>query len=105
MVTNIESRKVELIAFIALLQQEEAISVIEKTVQEVKSFKKQKHEQQMVSEAEVQYFKRPIRENVTVEELIQEQNWQPINEKKMDAIAKRLNIQEPIELLLSQLKA
>lgn len=101
MVTNIESRKVELIAFIALLQQEEAISAIEKTVQEVKSTKKQK--QQIVSEAEVQYFKRPIRENVTVEELIQEQNWQPIDENKMDAIAKRLNIQEPIELLLSQL--
>ncbi len=104
MVTNIESRKVELIAFIVMLQQEEAISAIEKIVQEVKSSKKQKHEQQMVSEAEVQYFKRPIRENVTVEELIQEQNWQPIDENKMDAIVKRLDIQEPIELLLSQLK-
>ena len=62
MVTNIESRKVELIAFIALLQQEEAISAIEKIVQEVKSSKKRK--QQIVSETEVQYFKRPIRENV-----------------------------------------
>ena len=68
MITNIESRKVELIAFIALLQQEEA-----------------------------------IRENVTVEDLIKEQNWQPIDENKMDAISKRLDIKEPIELLLSQL--
>ena len=68
MITNIESRKVELIAFIALLQQEEAIS-----------------------------------ENVTVEDLIKEQNWQPIDENKMDAISKRLDIKEPIELLLSQL--
>lgn len=69
MITNIESRKVELIAFIALLQQEEA-----------------------------------IRENVTVEDLIKEQNWQPIDENKIDAISNRLNIKEPIELLLSQLK-
>ena len=59
--------------------------------------------QHIVFEAEVQYFKRPIRENVTVEELIREQNWQPIDESKMDAIAKRLDIKEPIELLLSQL--
>ena len=101
MVTNIESRKVELIAFIALLQQEEAISAIEKIVQHFKSSKKQY--QHLVSEAEVQYFKRPIRENVIVEDLIQEQNWQPIDENKMDAISKRLDIQEPIELLLSQL--
>ena len=101
MITNIESRKVELIAFIALLQQEEAISAIEKIVQQFKSSKKL--HQHIVSEAEVQYFKRPIRENVTAEELIREQNWQPIDESKMDAIAKRLDIKEPIELLLSQL--
>ena len=101
MVTNIESRKVELIAFIALLQQEEAISAIEKIVQQFKSSKKQY--QHFVSEAEVQYFKRPMRDNVTVEDLIQEQNWQPIDENKMDAISKRLDIKEPIELLLSQL--
>ncbi len=103
MITNIESRKVELIAFIALLQQEEAIIAIEKTVQQFKSSKKQY--QHIVSEEEVQYFKRPIRENVTVDDLIREQNWQPIDENKMEAIVKRLDIKEPIELLLSQLNS
>jgi hypothetical protein len=100
---NIESRKVELIAFIAQLQQEEAISAIEKVANQYRLYKNINPNQQYVSEAEVQYFKRPIREDISIDDLIKEQNWKPIDEDEMDAIIKKMDIQEPIELLMAQL--
>jgi hypothetical protein len=107
MVANIESRKVNLIAFIASLQQEEVVSAFENIVQQFKPKKNYNTQQEIstVSEADIQYFKRPIRENITVDDLVFEQKWQPINEKKMDEIVKRLGITEPIEDLLAQLNA
>lgn len=105
MVANFESRKVKLIAFIAALQQEEAMNmnILENIVQQLQ-FTKTKG-LTTLSKAEINHFKRPIREDITVEDLISEQNWQPIDEKKMDAVVKRLDIKEPIELLMAQLNA
>ncbi len=100
---NIETRKVELIAFIAQLQQEEAISAIEKAVKQYTRYKNPEYEHQLVSETNVQYFKRPIRDNISIEDLVREQNWKPIDEAKMDAIAQKMDIKEPIELLMAQL--
>lgn len=107
MVANIELRKVNLIAFIASLQQEEAISAIERIVQQFKlpKYKTFEQEQSTASDTEIQYFKRPIRENITIEDLVIEQKWQPIDEHEMDAIVKRLAITEPIEVLMSQLNS
>jgi leucyl-tRNA synthetase len=56
-----------------------------------------------LSKAEMTHFSRPIREDITVEDLAKEQNWQPIDEQKMDAIVKKMGIKEPIELLMAQL--
>jgi transcriptional regulator of NAD metabolism len=103
MLFNIESRKIELIAFIALLQQEEAINAIEKIVQQYKFYGKTEPNLHIVSESDVEYFKRPIRESITVDDLVREQNWKPIDEAKMDALVKKMDIQEPIELLMAQL--
>ena len=102
MVANLEFRKVKLIAFIAALQQEETIGVLESTIHQL-DFNKPKS-LAALTKAELAHFKRPIRENVTVDDLANEQNWQPIDESKMDAIVKKLDIKEPIELLMSQLK-
>jgi hypothetical protein len=103
MVASLESRKVKLIAFIAALQQEEAMNVLENTIQQL-NFNKPKG-LAAVTEAELAHFQRPIRAHVTVDDLANEQNWQPIDESKMAAIVKRLDIKEPIELLMSQLKS
>jgi hypothetical protein len=103
MLFNIESRKIELIAFIALLQQEEAISAIEKIAQQYKFYKETEPNLHKVSESDVEYFKRPIRESISVDDLVREQNWKPIDEAKMDALVKKMDIQEPIELLMAQL--
>jgi leucyl-tRNA synthetase len=56
-----------------------------------------------LSKVEITHFSRPIREDITVDDLAKEQNWQPIDEQKMDAIVKKMDIKEPIELLMAQL--
>ncbi len=107
MVTNIESRKVQLISFIASLQQEEVISAFENIAQQFKLPKYKIPESQLsaVSKKEIAYFNRPIRKTISVEELVSEHNWQPIDENKMNDIVRKLDIKEPIELLMSQLNA
>ena len=106
MVTNIESRKVQLISFIASLQHEEVISAFENIAQQFKLPKYKITESQLstVSKEDIAYFNRPIRKSISIEELVFEQKWQPIDENEMNDIVKKLDIQEPIELLISQLK-
>jgi len=43
------------------------------------------------------------RKDVTIEQLIKEQNYTPIKRKDFFAKAKDLNIEEPLEVLLAQL--
>lgn len=104
MVASIECRKVKLIAFIAQLQQEETINALENTIEQFE-FTESNNVSTTITQAELNHFQRPIRENITVEDLVSEQNWQPIDENKMDTIARKLDIKEPIELLMAQLKS
>jgi predicted HTH domain antitoxin len=46
----------------------------------------------------------PIRKNVTAEQLMREQNYKGTDWDKLNAIAKAMAIEEPIELLLAQAK-
>ena len=103
MVASVEIRKFELISFIANLQKEESLIAIEKTVKKLKPAKKLKPSK--ISAEKVEYFRRPFTKNLTLNQLASAQNWQPIDEKEMDAIIKSLDIQEPIEQLLADLKA
>jgi hypothetical protein len=103
MLFNIESRKIELITFIASLQQEEAISAIEKIAQQYKFYKETEPNLHIVSESDVEYFKRPIRDSITVDDIVGEQNWKSLDEAEMDALVKKMDIQEPIELFMAQL--
>ncbi|MEN9612909.1 MAG: hypothetical protein RLZZ628_3723 [Bacteroidota bacterium] len=119
MVTNLETRKLALITFIATLQQEEAMIAFEQLLDEFvqkartsqsKAIKtKVEHSTKIkpkskISKTDLEYFKRPMRADVNVDDLAKEQNWQPIDEKKMDALVQQMAITEPIELLLAQLK-
>lgn len=47
---------------------------------------------------------KPIKSTITIEELIKEQNYQGTDWNKLNAIAEGMAIQEPIEVLLAQLK-
>lgn len=48
---------------------------------------------------------KPLRKKLRIADLKKEQNYNGINQTKLDALIESLDIQEPIELLLSQLKA
>ena len=108
MTANIETRKFEVISFITSLKKEETLEAFEKIIKKSKPKKnlnQQESNNSFLSEAEVQYLKRPIRKTVTADELVIEQNWEGIDEKEMDAVAERINIQEPIEQFLAEFKA
>lgn len=49
-------------------------------------------------------FLKPMRKHVTIEELAKEQNYKGTDWDKLNAIARDMAIEEPIELLLAQLK-
>jgi hypothetical protein len=48
-------------------------------------------------------FVKPRKENIDIEALIKEQNYQGYNSKRADALVKEMNIQEPIEDLLKMI--
>lgn len=47
---------------------------------------------------------KPIRKGVSLEQILEGQNYQGTNWSKVDEIARKLDIQEPLEDLLAQLK-
>lgn len=46
---------------------------------------------------------RPIREEISIEELKKEQGYKPISKEEFDKLVEELDIEEPIEELLSML--
>jgi hypothetical protein len=99
---NIESRKMELISFIISLQKEDAVEAFERMVKRVKKVVPPTGVTQ--NEAlDLAYFARPIRENITIEELMQEQQFTVFDRAGFDQLVKNMDIQEPIEELLAQL--
>jgi len=91
MVTALDNRKQQLIQDILKLEKEEDVSKIEAQVKEIQS-----------SDDFISKIK-PTRKSVTLEQLIEEQNYTPIKREEFFAKAKELNIEEPLEVLLAQL--
>ena len=91
MVTALENRKQQLIQDILKLEKEEDVSKIEAQVKEIQS-----------SDDFISKIK-PTRKGVTLEQLIEEQNYTPIKREEFFAKTKALDIQEPLEDLLAQL--
>ena len=46
---------------------------------------------------------RPLRDEITLDELLVEKKYQPIDRKKFDRLVSEMDIQEPLEVLLAQL--
>ena len=91
----------ELISFIITLQQEEAVAAFERIVPALKKTVKSK--KKVSQKEDLTHFARPIRENITVEELMQEQQFTVFDRKGFDQIIKKMDIKEPIEELLAQI--
>ena len=102
--TNIENRKLKLISFIITLQQEDAVATFEQIVPRVKKMVKPTKKMR-VNGLDLAHFARPIRETITIEELMQEQQFTVFDREGFDQIVKNMDIQEPIEELLAQLTA
>lgn len=89
----LNEKKVRLVSRILALEDELMLDKLEKILSSY-----------LIDKAvDLDYFTRPIRENITIEDLIQEQHSTPIVEAKMDAISVAMDIQEPVEELLAQL--
>ena len=47
---------------------------------------------------------KPMRKTITVEEMVQEQDYKGTNKEEFMRLVRELDIQEPLEFLLAQLK-
>ena len=91
MTKNIDNRKIKLIQEISLLKSEVEIYELEKTLKLLKL--KSKHGN---------IFKE-IRKTISVEDLKKEQGYKGIDRAEFDKLVEELDIQEPLEELLSML--
>ncbi|MEY4935187.1 MAG: hypothetical protein RIS64_1546 [Bacteroidota bacterium] len=101
MVTNLAVKKLEMIAFIMEVEQEDVVLAMEAFIQQ---FKKSKIKVKRVSAKDIAFFNRPMPTDITVASIVQQQAKPPLNAAKIDAIIRKMAISEPVELLLSQLK-
>ena len=62
-----------------------------------------KSKKKVSQKEDLNHFARPIRENITVKELMQEQQFTVFDRKGFDQIIKKMDIKEPIEELLAQI--
>lgn len=91
MTKNIDSRKLEIFKQIISLDSEDSLELIENYLKQVKQ------------EEELKEIFKPIRDNISVEELKAEQNYTGFNREKFDQLVKELDIQESLEELLSMI--
>jgi hypothetical protein len=83
------------------VQQEDVVVAFERIVKCVKKVAVPKAEQK--NELDLMHFARPIRKDITIEELMAEQQVTVFDRTGFDQIVKNLDIQEPIEEFLAQL--
>ncbi len=95
---NLNTRKYELISQVMQIEKEQNVRLIEDFFSKLfyKSINKQKYEDDI--------FK-PMRENISIEEMLKEQNYKGFDRNNFNNLVKELNIQEPIEDLLNELTA
>ena len=91
MTKDLDSRKYKLIQEIMKLDNEEALSKLEEEVESI--------QQEEVFWTAI----KPLRKTITLEQMIKEQNYKPIEKDKFFKMVDELDIEESIEELLSML--
>jgi hypothetical protein len=91
MTKDLDSRKYKLIQEIMKLDNEEALSKLEKGVEAI-------HQEKAFWTAI-----KPLRKTITLEQMIKEQNYKPIDKDEFFKMVDELEIEESIEELLSML--
>ena len=91
MTKDLDSRKYKLIQEIMKLDNEEALSKLEEEVESI--------QQEEVFWTAI----KPLRKTITLEQMIKEQNYKPIEKDEFFKVVDELEIEESIEELLSML--
>lgn len=91
MTKDLSSIKYKLIEEITDIHNEEELLELEEYVQQLKARK------------DWQDIIKPVRKDISVEQLKLEQGYEPISKKEFDQLAEDLDITDPIEELLSML--
>lgn len=92
MTKNIDSRRLKLIKQIMEIADEEVLLKIENQIDALQSSQSLRNQ-----------ILKPTRDNITLEELKKEQNYQPIKREEFFALAESIGIEESIEDLLAEL--
>ena len=91
MTQDLANRKYKLIEEITDINDEGELLELEEYLQKLKT-KREWHD-----------IVKPIREEISIEELKKEQGYKPISKEEFDKLVEELDIEEPIEELLSML--
>jgi hypothetical protein len=100
MTLDFGDRKLRIIQAIMDLKDDFSIRKIEK---ELASLDKFEVEQESNKSQEFWDLVQPVKNHITIEEMIEQQNYKPIEREAFFAKAKKIDIQEPIEDLLAML--
>ena len=91
----IKVRRLNIIEIILGIDNDEALAKIENAAIEIKD--------QITDKPNVLDAVKPIRTNVSLEQIMEEQNYKPISYKEFRELADQLELKEPIEELLAML--
>lgn len=100
MTLDFGDRKLRIIQAIMDLKDEFSINKIEK---ELAYLNKIEAIKETTEEEAFWQLVQPVKDDITIEEMIEQQNYQPIQREAFFAKAKKINIEEPIEDLLAML--
>ncbi len=100
MILTFRDRKLKIIQAIMNLEKEFSINKIEQELVILNEFEKTENP---VQDALLWSLVQPIKEHISIEEMIKEQNYKPISRDKFFEKASRIRIEEPIEDLLEML--
>ncbi len=92
MTLNLDNRKQQLIQRIAQIKEEKHLLMLERYMTDI--------EQESI---DLEAIFKPAKKTITVEELIEEQNYKGIDKAKMDRLIEEMDMQEPLEDLLKML--
>ncbi len=103
---NFDARKIETIAFVAALQQEEILKAFEAIIQFHKSVEKNRNTSvaHAISEFETSDYSRPVYVGMTIEDLVQEKDWQPHFVENETQSLPKLELNKPLRLSFSNQK-
>lgn len=89
---SLEKRKFNLIVQITKLDDEISVRKVEDIIEDLTGKEKLLHS-----------LVKPLRKKTDIEQIKKEQNWKGVDRKKFDRLIKEIDIQEPLEQLLSDI--